>query len=179
MSDKPTIDLPSLAYRTGMPPEDVRVMGAEIFGQLSGGNPALTKALVSAATARGWDAQQVLSMMTTMAEDFRRPFPEQAMSLPDKATAAGMAAKEKLDQSADYVRSSLNRIDLDSIRETGSDKLREVREKIAGIDIAELGDRAKEAGQSMVENAQAFARSVNGAFSAPPADTPGGDDSKR
>lgn len=179
MADTPTINSPGLAYRTGMPPEDVRLMGAEIFGQLSGGNPALTKALVSAATARGWDAQQVLSMMTTMAEDFRRPLPEQAVSLSDKAAAAGVVAKEKLDQSADYVRSSLNRIDLDSIRETGSDKLREVREKIAGIDLTDLGDRAKEAGQSMVENAQALARSVNGAFSASTADKPGGDDAKR
>lgn len=154
-------------------------MGAEIFGQLSGGNPDLTKALVSTASTRGWDAQQVLTIMTTMAEDFRRPLPEQAMSLADKASAAGEAAKEKLGQSADYVRSNLTSIDLGSIKETGSDKLREVREKIAAIDIAELGDKAKEAGHSMVENAQALARSVSDSLAGSKSDKPDADDASR
>lgn len=168
MPDNTIIDFHNLAYRTGMPPEDLRAAGGKLFEQLSGIDPDLTKALVAAATESGLDPRQVLSIMATFAEDFRRPIPESAPhSLSEKATEVRAIAKEKLNQTADYVRSNLAEIDIGSIKDSGTDKLREVRDRIAEVDVAEIANRAKEAAQSVLGNARDLAKSVGDSSSSP------------
>lgn len=157
------IDLDNLAYRTGTPRHEVREAAGKLFEQLSGQDPDLTKALVAASLASGLQPAKVLAIMTTLAEDLRRPVSNVVpMQLGERLTGAGTSAIAMVNEKTGQLRASAASIDIAEISQDGREKLREIRERVGDIDLAELGARAREAGTSLLEGAQSVVKIATG-----------------
>lgn len=63
------INVHELAERTGSTASDVKIAAGKLFAQLVGEGPDLTTALIGACSESGLDPDQVMKILTVMAED--------------------------------------------------------------------------------------------------------------
>lgn len=145
------IDIHELAARTGSTAPDVRIAAGKLFAQLVGEGPDLAKALIEACSESGLDPNQVMKILTVMAEDLdEQPEADAPRAVTASLQTLGTEALARIKTGSAQARELATSLDLEAIKADGKDLVNWVKGEMAAIDLAAVKDRAVEAGQTIV-----------------------------
>ncbi|QUL38361.1 hypothetical protein [Erythrobacter sp. JK5] len=157
---KPIIDVHALAERMAITPEEAQRLGERFFTSLAKAESSLGEALIAASRNSRVRPKQVKGMLDLFAADFRAPLPPETESLGERVSDLASDARDRLTGMKDRVATGIAAIDVAALREEGGEKVARLRQRAAEIDVAEIGDQARELGARAVDGARDLAGQV-------------------
>lgn len=162
--EKSIIDIRFLAEQLDLSPEETQMICRRLFRKIADCQGALGQEVRAVAEGSNVDPATARVVAELLARDMRKPIPPARESLGMRASELADDAREKMNELRDRVSESISSIDMGSMREDGAEKIAELRERAANVDVSEIADQAKEFGNKASTGMQGMVDRVRNRF---------------